>query len=428
MAVNTTQTKYFQNIGPGADPLSFSTMATTLGLDGSRNVRFGTYKRNTGANEVFADVNGTSDEKAAATAVVPDSYENQRCGVDGTGISVSTNLKMSSLKNMIKRYDVSYTGGSTSQANVSGGGGIIGDTWANNLDLNVPKRLAFDGSTWRASSTSTHAVYFSGAALNLEMKFNGSKILGKEGVGGAGQPGGGNGGENGKTGGGALYLRNTTSKTSSTPSTIYLNLSNTSLIAGGGGGGAGGGYGSVNGTTTCTNTYTRYTVYNWDWWSGCPAGCNAGETRNACRVGSQANNYNYSVTYFRGQRAQGTWYYTPWETQCSGGESNNIGSASRRGGGVGGSGQGSNNTGGPVGGNSGQSAYSLNCPAGTNAQNTTSTANAGQTGATGGIYGARGGDSNCCLGGSGGPWLNVSNTRWANKGASGAIVQKVNIA
>ena len=163
-------------------------------------------------------------------------------------------------------------------------------------------------------------------------------------------------------------------------------------------------------------------------WSGCPAGCNAGETRNACRVGSQANNYNYSVTYFRGQRAQGTWYYTPWETQCSGGESNNIGSASRRGGGVGGSGQGSNNTGGPVGGNSGQSAYSLNCPAGTNAQNTTSTANAGQTGATGGIYGARGGDSNCCLGGSGGPWLNVSNTRWANKGASGAIVQKVNIA
>lgn len=426
MAVNTTQTKYFQNIGPGADPLSFSTMATTLGLDGSRNIRFGSYKRKTGANEVFADVNGTADEKAAATAIVPDSYENQRCGVDGTGITNGNNLKMSSLKNMIKRYDVSYTGGSTQQANISGGG-VIGDNWASNLNLNVPKRLTFDGSTWKAVNTSQYAVYFSDAALNLELKFSGTKVLGYGGAGGAGQPGNGNGGENGRTGGGALYLRNTTTKSTGTPSTIYLNLSNTSLIAGGGGGGAGGGYGNVNGTTTCVNAYTRFTVYDWDWWSGCPAGCNTGETRNACNAGSQANAYRYSVTYFRGQRAQGTWYYTPWETQCSGGDTNNIGAASRRGGGNGGTGQGSYHAN-PTGGNSGQSGYSLNCPAGTAAQNTTSTASSGYTGATGGTYGARGGDSNCCLGGSGGPWLNVSNTRWANKGASGSVVQKINIA
>lgn len=426
MPVNTTQTKYFQNIGPGASPLSFSTMATTLGLDGSRNVRFGSYKRKTGADEVFADVNGTADEKAAATGIVPDSYENQTCGVDGNGISAGNNLKISSLKNMIKRYDVSYTGGASSQANVSGGG-VIGDSWASNLNLNVPKKLTFDGSTWRAESTGTHAIYFNDSALNLEMKFSGTQVLGKEGSGGSGQNGDGSGGGNGGSGGGALYLRNTTTKTSGTASTIYLNLSNTSLIAGGGGGGAGGGYGSVDGTTTCTNVYTRFTVYDWDWWSGCPAGCNAGETLNACNYGSQGNSYNYSVTYFRGQRAQGTWYFTPWETQCTGGETNNIGAASRRGGGSGGLGQGSNNSN-PTGGNAGEGGYSLNCPPGTAAQNSTSFANTGQTGATGGTYGLSGGNSNCCLGGAGGPWLNVSNTRWANKGASGAIVQKINIA
>lgn len=421
MPVNTTQTKYFQNIGPGASSLSFSTMATTLGLDGSRNVRFGSYKRKTGANEVFADVNGTVDEKAAATGIVPDSQENRTCGVDGNGISASTNLKMSSLKNMIKRYDVSYTGGASSQANVSGGGGVIGDTWANNLDLNVPKRLTFDGSTWRASSTGEHAVYFNSAALNLEMKFQGTQVLGKEGVGGNGQAGDGTGGQNGSSGGGALYLRNTTTKSTGTPSTIYLNLSNTSLIAGGGGGGAGGGYGSVDGTTTCTNTYTRTDYYDQDYWRNNPAGCGAGETLNAA-------NTNGGCVFFRGQRTQGACYYTPWYNTCSGGATNNIGSASRRGGGVGGSGQGSNNTGGPTSGNAGQSAYSLNCPEGTAAQNTTSTANTGQTGATGGSYGAAGSNSSCCSGGSPGPWLNVSNTRWANKGASGAVVQKVNIA
>lgn len=420
MPVNTTQTKYFQNIGPGASSLSFSTMATTLGLDGSRNVRFGSYKRKTGANEVFADVNGTPDEKAAATGIVPDSYENQTCGVDGGGIASGNNLKISSLKNMIKRYDVSYTGGASSQANVSGGGGVIGDTWASNLNLNVPKRLTFDGSTWRASSTGTHAIYFNDAALNLEMKFTGTQVLGKEGTGGSGQNGDGSGGGNGGNGGGALYLRNTTTKTTGTPSTIYLNLSNTSLIAGGGGGGAGGGYGNVNGTTTCTNTYSRTDVYNWDYWTSNPAGCGSGETLNAAYT-------NGGCTYFRGQRAQGTCYYTPWYNVCSGGTTNNIGAASRRGGGTGGTGQGSNSSN-ATGGNAGESGYYLNCPAGTAAENTTSYASDGYSGASGGSYGSSGGGSNCCNGGAGGPWLNVSNTRWANKGASGAVVQKINIA
>lgn len=70
MPVNTTQTKYFQNIGPGAGALSFSTIASTMGRPGT-NIRFGDYRRKTGANEVFADVNGTADEKAVEWRLYP---------------------------------------------------------------------------------------------------------------------------------------------------------------------------------------------------------------------------------------------------------------------------------------------------------------------------------------------------------------------
>lgn len=422
MPVNTyTQTKYFSNNGPGADALAFSTIASTLGRPGT-NIRFGDYRRKTGANEVFADVNGTVDEKAAATAIVPDSYENQNCGVSGGGISASTNHKVSSLKNMIKRYDLTHTGTSASQLNVSGGGGVISDNWATNLDLNIPKRLTFDGSTLRASTTGEHAVAFSDSALNLELRFNGTQVLGKEGTGGSGQTVN-SAATSGGSGGGALYLRNTTSKTTGNASTINLNLSNTALIAGGGGGGGGGAVGNVSGTTICSNYYSYQITFSSDWYAGCPGSCAGGETQNYC---SYTN--NSSVSYFRGQRAQGTWYWTPWYLGCSGGTDTNIGAATPAAGGGGGTGQGSNNTGGAVGGNSPGSAASLNCGGGYSAQNQTSNTTAGFNGGAGGAFGAAGGGTNVANGGSPGPWLNVSNTRWANKGASGALVQRSNIA
>ena len=421
MPVNTTQTKYFQNIGPGVDALSFGTIASTLGRP-STNIRFGDYRRKTSANEVFADVNASLDDKALATAIVPDSIENQTCGVNATGISASTDHKVSTLKNMIKRYDVSHTGNVNSQLDISPGSGIIADNWAGNMDLNVPKRVTFDGSTLKASTTGQYALLFSGSALNLDLKFNATQVLGKEGVGGGA-------GGNGSSGGGALYLRNTTTRTTGNASTVNLTLSNTALIAGGGGGGAGGAPGTVSGTTQCTNS-NDYSFNNNYWaylYGSCPESCGS-DFIVACNPDTSnpdgtTPSGGGSVRYFRGQLSQGTWYSYPWTITCRNFRTTDNGSVGAASGGPGGTGQGSNNAN-PGGGSPASGAASLNCPSGT--QNNTSTTTAGITGGAGGTYGAPGGGSNIANPGAGGPWLNVSNTRWANKGASGALVQKVN--
>jgi hypothetical protein len=424
MPVNTTQTKYFQNIGPGVDALSFGTMASTLGRP-STNIRFGDYRRKTSANEVFADVNASFDEKALATAIVPDSIENQTCGVNATGISSTTDHKVSTLKNMIKRYDVSHTGNVNSQLNVSPGGGIIADNWASNMDLNVPKRVTFDGSTLKASTTAEYALVFNASALNLDLKFNATQVLGKEGVGGGA-------GGNGSSGGGALYLRNTTTRTTGNASTVNLTLSNTALIAGGGGGGAGGAPGTVSGNTQCTN-YNDYSFQNYYWaylYGGCPESCGS-DTQVACSADysnpdGEAPSGGGSIRYFRGGGggfSQGTWYSYPWTITCRNFRTTDNGSVAAAIGGGGGIGQGSNNAN-PGAGTNASGAAQLNCPSGT--QNSTSTTTAGVAGGAGGTYGASGGASNISNPGLGGPWLNVSNTRWANKAASGALVQRVN--
>lgn len=379
-----------------------------MGLDGSGTspVRWSDYKRKTGANEVFADVNGTADEKEAATAIVPDAHENRNCGVDGQGISSGNNHKVSSLRNMIKRYDVSYTGGSTSEKNIGAGGAIPSSTtWDENLDLNIPKRLTLDSSSWKASQRTAYALKFNDPALNLELKFNGTKVYGKEGAGGAA------GGGNGQSGGGALYLRNNTSKSTGESSKIKLNLTNNALIAGGGGGGGGGNQGNTSGTTTCTvtNTHTNTGSQN-NWRTGCPSTC-------ACNHGGGR--------YFRGrgQYAQGVIYYSSWSWTCTNtrSTSTDYNAPSRRSGGAGGVGRGSNNTGGAGGGQAGQAAAYTNCSSGT--QSGTATANAGGTGASGGGYGAAGGNAGG-NGGAGGKWLNVGNTRWAHIGASSNTILK----
>jgi hypothetical protein len=420
MPVNTTQTKYFQNIGPSADSLSFSTIASTLG-NSSTNIRFGDYRRKTSANEVFVDVSASAEQKLAQTGIVPDSIENQTCGVDGNGITTLNDHKISSLKNMIKRYDVSYTGNTSSQIDISPGGGTIADNWATNIDLNVPKRVTFDSSTLKASTTSEHAVVFSGSALNLDLTFNATQVLGREGVGGT-KATANTSATGGGAGGGALYLRNTTSRTSGNASTINLTLNNTALIAGGGGGGGGGATGTVSGTTQCTN-YNDYS-YNNNYWAylygGCPVACDSGDTQLAC-------NYSNDIRYFRGTGgfSQGTWYSYPWTVTCRKFITTDNGAVAAASGGDGGVGQGSNNANAGVGGNA-SGAASLNCPGGTYAQNATSNTTAGVAGGDGGTYGLPGGNTNVANGGSAGPWLNVSNTRWANRGASGALVQRVN--
>jgi hypothetical protein len=380
-----------------------------MGLDGSgtTQIKWSDYRRKTGADEVFADVNATPDQKATATAIVPDAYENRTCGADGQGISSGTNHKVSSLRNMIKRYDVSYTGGSTSSQTISAGGAIPNTTtWDDNLDLNVPKRLTLDSSSWKASTTSEHALVFNGSALNLELKFNGTKVYGKEGAGGGRS-------QRGSSGGSALYLRNSTTKTNGAASTIKLNLTNSAFIAGGGGGGAGGTSGNTSGTTTCVTTTTvEENGSSNSWLRGCPGSpcpCNHGGGR-----------------YFRGHGgySQGTIYWNDWRWTCSvtNNVTDNYDPPSVRLGGTGGAGAGSNRTS-PQGGNSGQSAASTNCPAGA-VQNATGTANAGNRGADGGGYGLAGGNSNGGQGGSAGKWLNASSTRWVHIGASSNTILK----
>ena len=402
MAVNTTQTKYFQNIGVGGDQLRFSQIASTMGLDGTTNIRFGDYKRKTGANEVFADVDGTADEKNAATGIVPDSEENRTCGVDGGGITTGNNHKVSSLKNMIKRWDVSYTGGATSQRTLHAGGNVVSDAnWNNNLDRNIPKRFTIDGSTYKASATSQHALYFSDEALNLEFKFNGSQVKGKEGAGGS--AGGGNGGAAGS----ALYLRNNTTRTNGNAKTIKLDISNNSLIAGGGGGGGGGYSGNISGTQICrVGSSSNHTSNSWR--RSCPSSC------RPCNHGGGR--------YFRGHGgfSQGTIYWAPWNYNCSNISYVAGNSPNTRSGGAGGAGAGSNRAN-PQGGSSGQSAVNGNCNQGN--VHSYRTANAGGSGASGGALGTAG-SSAAGNGGAKGRWLNASNTPWQHIGSSSNSILK----
>lgn len=404
MAVNTSQTKYFQNIGVGADQLRFSEIANTMGLDGASNVRFGDYRRKTGANEIFADVDGTPDEKSAATAIVPDSEENRNCGVDATGISEANNHKVSSLKNMIKRFDVSYSGGATSQRTLHPGGNVISNStnWDENLDLNIPKRLTIDGSSYKASSTSEHALKFNAAALNLELKFNGTQVTGKEGAGGS--SGGGNGG----AGGSALYLRNNTAKSNGNGSIIKLDVSNNSFIAGGGGGGGGGFSGNVSGTTHCTVTNSVRNNHG-GWSHSCPSGC------RPCSQGPGGQ-------YMRGRAgyARGHIYYNGWHAHCSSSTTNQGNTPSQRIGGPGGAGQGSNRTT-AQGGGAGTGAAYGNCNSGN--RNSHATANAGAAGASGGNFGTAGGNASG-NGGAKGRWLNVSTTRWQHIGSDSNSILK----
>ena len=403
MAVNTNQTKYFSNIGVGADQLRFSQIASTMGLDSTSNIRWGDYKRKTGADETFADVDGTPDEKNAATGIVPDSYENQNCGVDGNGISANTNHKVSSLKNMIKRYDVGYTGGSTSQQTIHGSGTAISasETWDENLDLNIPKRLTFNSDSWLASETSEHAVKFNGAALNLELKFNGTTLKGKEGAGGSV-------GADGSAGGSALYLRNNTTRTNGNSKTIKLDVSNNSLIAGGGGGGGGGSSGNVSGNTICEVDTTVYGSDN-SWRRSCPSSC------RPCN--------GASARFFRGRSGyrQGTIYYTDWRWACAGTENVDGNNPAARTGGPGGAGAGSNRAN-PADGSGGQAAATGNCSEGTVINQRT--ANAGFAGGTGGGLGAAGQAGNGGNGGAKGRWLNASTTPWQHIGSSSNTILK----
>lgn len=481
MPVNTTQTTYFSNIGPGGNSLSFSTIASTLGQDSSRNIRFGSYLRKTGANEVFADVDASAAVKSRANGIIPDSIENRTSGVDGNGISASTNHKVSSLKNMIKRYDVSITGGSNSETDI-GGGGVIGGTWASNLNLNVPKKVTFDSSTHKGSSVSEYAVKFDDAALNLDLTFNGTKVYGKEGAGGQPQTVNQSAG-NGSTGGGALYLRNTTTRSSSTASDINLNLSNTALIAGGGGGGGGGRRGVATGTTQCVYNKTFYDATYWGYISNSVPTCSWNPTLNSSinaafqSISNLGTNQNSGCQFFRGTGgyARGTCYYYYWDVACQLTSTINNGTVTPASGGGGGTGQGSNNTSGVVSGSAPGGAGSLNCGTltanyavgtwvygqGTGGNNgndqyyrfangtyqvsnqtisysatsassqpNTSSTTAGLSGASGGSFGLAGGNTSVANGGAGGPWLTVGsvNTRWKNLGASGDENQKVNIA
>lgn len=482
MPVNTTHTTYFSNIGPGGNSLSFSTIASTLGQDSSRNIRFGSYLRKTGADEVFADVDASAAVKSKANGIVPDCIENRTSGVDGNGISVSTNHKVSSLKNMIKRYDVSITGGSNSQTNISGGAGVIGGNWASNLDLNVPKRATFNSDTWKGSTTSEYAVVFNDAALNLDLTFSGTKVYGKEGTGGQPQTANQSAG-NGTAGGGALYLRNTTTRSSSTASDINLNLSNNALIAGGGGGGGGGPKGTATGNTQCVYNKTFYDATYWGYalssgpvcsWNGT---LNGSINSNFQSISSIGTNQLSGCVFYRGTGgyARGTCYYYYWDVACQLTSTINNGTITPASGGGGGTGQGSNNTSGSVGGSSAGSAASLNCGTltanyyvgtavygsstgsgngndqyyrfangtyqssnlvisysgtGASSQPNTSSTTAGLSGGAGGSFGLAGGNTSITSGGSGGPWLTVgsANTRWKNLGASGDENQKVNIA
>jgi hypothetical protein len=189
--------------------------------------------------------------------VVPDATEN-------SNVSTSGDLRLSSFRNTIKRYDIIQTG---TDVNLNG----RSQNWNANANRNIQKRLFVRG-TVGSSNTGQAALSFDGTGFNYRIIVEGSVL-------GAGGAGGVSGSPNGKNGGDSMFVRNTNTGTRPFPSGSHrIFLNNGCAVYSGGGGGAKGATGASGTPGTCF-IITEYTTGRSC--NNCP-GCDPGDERLRC--------------------------------------------------------------------------------------------------------------------------------------------------
>lgn len=326
----------------GNDPIKFSDLSSTFKDGKQTNVKFSEYKRNT--------------DRDVENPIVPDATENEAIS------AAENNLKISSYRGSIKSYDITQTG---TDATLDLG---TESTWNGNLNRNIIKKASITGTCY-ATATSNYGVKLEAETYNLDLNISG-EVYGE-----GGKP-------SSPDGGGALYVRNTTARTSDS-TVIDIRLNSNAKVWAGGGAGSSGSAGSAGPAISCssTNSFTRSVSTGGGGSRNCPgnpcggasmSACNPNDERQRCRGSSPRRGQG-------GYVCAGNWTATCTQTnyfttQGSGG-----------GGGTGGPGRGYSTIGKSIAGNPGNPGSSNSCSGGT------STGSAGNKGNPGGEWGARGG-------------------------------------
>jgi len=339
MPISVSKTPLFE----GNDPIKFSELSSTFKDGTQTNIKFSEYKRNTNLD--------------VENPTVPDATENEAIA------PTENNLKISSYRGSIKSYDITQTG--TDETLDLG----LESTWNGNLNRNIIKRASIAGTCY-ATSTNNYGVKLEAETYNLDLDISGEVYA--EG----GRP-------SSPDGGGALYVRNTTTRTADT-ATIDVRLNSNAKVWAGGGAGSSGNPGQSGPLLRCnaTSTVNRSVSTSGGGSTNCPGNpcpsgytkrsCNPTDTRARCRGSSPRSSEsgyvcagNWSVSCTRN---------TTFNRQGSGGN-----------GGAGGPGRGYSTLNNSIAGTSGNSGSSANCNGGT------STGSAGNSGSSGGEWGEPGG-------------------------------------
>lgn len=323
----------------GSNPVRFSDLSSTFKDGSQKDIKFSDYKR--------------VIDREDTNPVVPDATENE--GISAT----DNNLKISGYRGSIKRYDLTQTG--TNAALDLGSNAI----WNGNLNRNIIKSAKIEGIC-HATSTANYGLKLEAETYNLDVDISG-QIYGQ-----GGTPPNGNGG-------GALYIRNLTTR-SAKSSIINVSLNSTAKVWAGGGSGRPGNPGFAGPLLYCwyNSNYSRSVSTGGGGSRGCPdwscnsggsaSGCNPNDVRARCRGASPRRGES-------GYVCAGNWtlncsissYYN---AQGSGGS-----------GGLGGPGRGWSNFNTTLVGTAGNSGNSASCSGGT------STGNSGNPGFAGGEWG-----------------------------------------
>ena len=215
-----------------------------------RDFRAQVKKNSSGSSETINSSKNSGSIKASellritstsnTNPVVPNATEN-------SSIATSSNWKLSQFRNSIKFYYITQSGTDTNFD-------IDSQSWNSNLNKNINK-VAFIDGTCGSTSTSSAAARFNATVYNLTIDVFGA-IFGAGGPGGtSSSPGGGNGGN-------AL-------RASSSGGNIVVNVRSSAKIYAGGGGGAKGATGAQGSSGTCVERTTKSACRN------CP-GCDGG--------------------------------------------------------------------------------------------------------------------------------------------------------
>lgn len=213
------------------------------------------------ASELFRDTDTTN-----ISPTVPDCTENQN-------VATTSDLRLSSFRNTIKRYDVIQTGTDQVTALDPGLGNVrTSINWNGNGRRNIIKRFIVQG-TMGSTLTGTPALYFEGQGFNYRIVVQGNIRAAGGGGGVAGSP-------TGKDGGNAIEVRNTNpDAVRPNPAGFHRVILNDGCTVWAGGGGGSRGQTGPDGTRgTCTSTSTYITGRNCD---GCPS-CDPGDERLRC--------------------------------------------------------------------------------------------------------------------------------------------------